>query len=155
MLFFLIAAVVVLCDQLTKAYAVKTLAGTAGRSVLGTLLRLEYVENRGAAFGMLRDCRLFFILLTAVVSVGIVVYWLRHRNASRVLTIGLGLLFGGAVGNFIDRLINGFVVDFLKVDLVSFYEFPVFNVADIGVTCGCLLLLIYFLFLESREKEEK
>ena len=104
---------------------------------------------------MLRDRRLFFILLTVIVSVGIVVYWVRHRKESPFLTIGLGLLFGGAIGNFIDRLLNGFVVDFLKVDFVSFFDFPVFNVADIGVTCGCALLLIYFLFLESQEKGAK
>lgn len=108
------------------------------------VLRLHYIENIGASFSLGEGFGAAFILLALVVSAGSIVYLLRAPIVSKVETAGLALLVGGAIGNAIDRLLFGYVVDFLATE---FIDFPVFNIADIGITCGVVLAFIgYALF---------
>jgi signal peptidase II len=135
-----LAVTVVVLDQLTKAWIVSNIDPQRPVSVIGDLLRLIYSHNTGALFGLFRDSAALFAIASVAVIAGIAWY---HRRAPRslVLSIALGLLSGGAVGNLIDRLSRGFVVDFVDAGIgdVRFYTF---NVADSAISTALLLLVL-------------
>jgi signal peptidase II len=107
------------------------------------VFHFTYVENRGAAFGILQNQRWFFISITMIVMLVIVYYMYTHSNGSLLLTIALSMILGGAIGNFIDRVRLGYVVDMFHFTLI---DYPVFNVADSFVVIGTILLAYYILF---------
>ena len=146
----LLIPVLILLDQLTKRWAAGSLRGQDDIILIRGVLQLRYIENRGAAFGILKDSRLFFIILTvifAVVITAIYVNYYKRQHAGMTLVLLYSFLTAGAIGNFIDRLIHGFVVDFIYFSLI---DFPVFNVADIYITCSCVFIIIYVLLSEKR-----
>lgn len=151
MSFLIISMILVIIDQWSKWIAVTQLKGAASISVIGDLLRFTYVENRGAAFGILQDQRLFFLVITVIVIAFLVRLLWKNTMKSAVSKTGISFIIAGAIGNLIDRMLHGFVVDFIQVDLVKWFDFPVFNVADIGVTVGVGLVIIGILFLEEEE----
>ena len=119
------------------------------------MLELRYVENHGAAFGILPGKQWFFILLTVVMLIAFLVIYLRQNEESRPLPLNLALigLIGGAAGNLIDRVYFHFVRDFIYFRLI---DFPVFNVADICVTVSAVIFIIYVLFFgEDRQGKGK
>lgn len=127
-------------DRLTKIYAVNNFME---KSIDGKLINLTYLENRGAAFGILQDKRLVFIILTTAIVLYLLYYFVKNiKTSPMILNLSLAMIISGAIGNFYDRLIHGYVVDFLEF---SFVKFPVFNVADILVTVGCALMIIYII----------
>ena len=138
-LFALCAALVVVLDQLTKAAASSRLFMSEPVPVLGEFVRLTLVHNTGAAFGLFPGSRLPFIIVS-LLAIGVVLY-LFTREAYRGLPqrILLGCILGGAIGNLVDRVRLGWVVDFIDVGLGS-ARWPVFNVADSAVTVGVILL---------------
>lgn len=150
MIWIIIIILLTAIDQLTKWYFFTNQILFDKFKVIKDFFYLSYLENRGAAFGILQNFRWAFIVLT-VVAVGIMIwYFIKNRNT--VLRISLTLLISGAVGNFIDRLLRGFVVDFL--DFYPFgYDFPVFNMADVWVTIGVSILIYYVIF--DYEEPEK
>lgn len=110
-------------------------------------LSLLYVENRGAAFGILQDRRTFFILITTVVIVFLFVYILKHyKTHSTVTNIAMLSILAGAIGNLIDRIRLGYVVDFIALKFGGLMNFPVFNIADMCVVIGAALLMYKLLF---------
>jgi signal peptidase II len=130
-----LGAGIVAVDQWTKQLAVTHLLDSGVRSipVLGPYIRFTYVENRGAAFGLLQEQTSFFILVGLTV-IGVILYSLRQMSRpSWILTISLGLQLGGAIGNLIDRIRFGYVVDFMDLSV-----WPVFNVADSAIVCGVI-----------------
>lgn len=135
--------VLVLLDQLSKYAAVLHLKNQSGISLIPGVFELYYLENRGAAWGLLENARYFF-LITAVVLTGLIFYYYRklpldcHWNLSRFLMI---MLASGAVGNAIDRFVHGYVIDFLYFSAINF---PVFNVADCYVTVSIVLFLFFY-----------
>lgn len=139
--------ILVLLDQYTKILAVKHLKDQADIPILKNIFELSYVENRGAAFGMMQNRQTFFIITTVLVVA--VILWVFHTMPMEKKfvpgRITLVFVVAGAIGNFIDRVSQGFVVDFLYFKLI---DFPVFNVADIYVTCAvfvlAFLLLVYY-----------
>jgi signal peptidase II len=139
-IFFGLAAAVLIADQLTKSWLVSFLAPGQRVEVIGPYLRLVHSQNTGALFGLFRDQAAVF----AVVSVGVVglIIWF-HGNSGRntLLSIALGLLLGGALGNMADRFRYGYVVDFVDLGIgdVRWYTF---NVADAAISCAILLLLL-------------
>ena len=149
----LAAAVLVAIDQLAKAWVQATFAlGEAGTPVIPGALYFTYVQNRGAAFGMLRglDLRLgplqvdgtFLLgLLSLAVSVWLTAHLLRHgREHGAWMRVALTMVLAGAIGNMIDRFRLGYVVDFVHVR-IGWFDFPVFNVADALISVGAVLLL--------------
>lgn len=114
------------------------------------ILKLFYVENRGAAFSLGEGSGWLFVLLALVVCVAVAVYLLRAHSVSKLEVIGLGMVVGGGIGNAIDRILFGYVVDFLATE---FIEFPVFNVADIGITCGVVIAFAGYLFLSPANEQ--
>lgn len=144
MIYILIIIVGIILDRLSKDYAINNFIENPYQ---GKLLNLTYLENRGAAFGILQDNRIFFILLTIVIVAGLIFYFIKnYKTNPQILNIALAFVISGAIGNFYDRLIQGYVVDFLEF---AFVKFPVFNVADIFVTVGSFLIIIYLLFFEE------
>lgn len=150
--FLLLAGVgvLVLLDQVTKKLAEIFLWKQEDIPIIKGVFELSYVENRGAAFGMLQDKRVLFLLLTAVAVA--VLLWLFSRIPLKKrflpLHLAVGFLVSGAVGNLIDRAMNGYVIDFLYFKLI---DFPVFNVADIYVTVSCGVLIVLLLFFYKEE----
>ena len=147
---FAAAAAVVLADQLTMLAAVKGL-GRLGNSTTAIpgVLDFTYVENSGATAGILADKRWVFMVVSAVVIIGVIAYIALGKAKSNFTAISLALIVGGGIGNMIDRVARGTVVDFIDVTLVDFFPFnTVFNVADMFVCIGCALLIISVLIGE-------
>ncbi len=148
----LCVAALVAVDQLAKIWAIQTLrTATSVVVVLQNFLGFTFVENRGAAFGILQGARWFFVVLTLVVLGGMAYVYPRMPKTKTYgwVRFALILIAAGAIGNFIDRLLKGYVVDFL---MFLFIEFPVFNIADIFVVCGTLLLAVVMLFFIKDEQ---
>ncbi len=145
-----ITAALVSVDQLTKWLAVLSLKNAETTTIIPKLLGLTYVENTGAAFGILQGQRWLFLILTGAVMVAILSLLLFGKFRKHLIfNISATLIVAGGLGNFIDRLIHGYVVDFIEV---LFFEFPVFNVADCYVVIGSVLLLVFFLFMYDDKK---
>ncbi len=139
------AVVLIAADQFTKSIAFTKLKPIGSVTVLNNIFDLTYVENRGAAFGILQDGRWFFVILTSIV-IGLIIYYYRklpNEKPYSYVKFSLVLICSGAIGNYIDRLLNGYVVDFFHFRLI---EFPVFNLADIYVVIGTLTFSVILLF---------
>ena len=137
-------------DQVTKLIVRQLVVdGSWSMPFIPGILRFEFVANRGASFGMGQGYGLAFAVLAVAVSVAIVWYIDRAPALSKVEIFGLAMVAGGAVGNMFDRLVYGYVTDFLCTEFISF---PVFNIADIGITCGVAIALIGFLILSPANK---
>lgn len=148
MIYYIIALAVIVIDQFTK-YLVKENM-TVGQSIplIPDVFHLLSHRNVGAAFGILPNQRWLFVVITIAVVIGIMVSLARIGKTQPRVSVGLALVLGGAIGNFIDRVSTGQVVDFLYIKLINF---PIFNVADMAITFGVILLLIDILF-DSRRK---
>lgn len=143
---FLFWALVLLAlDQATKAIVYRTMA-LHGPPVplLGEMLRLVYIHNPGAAFGLFHGSRWFFVGVSLLSSLVLVSLALSGRYQDRWLLASFGMILGGAIGNLIDRLWLGVVIDFIQMGVAGRY-WPVYNVADIGVTLGVALLALRLL----------
>ena len=154
-IFVLGAAVIVLLDQITKAAIVKNLFIHESRPVIDGFLNLVYVMNPGAAFGFLARAsetfrHLFFIGITVLVIVLIIYYIIKSKSQNMLYLISLTLVFAGAVGNLIDRVRYGAVVDFLDF-YIHTWHWPAFNVADSSITVGAVLMIIGM--ITQRKKE--
>jgi signal peptidase II len=143
---------IILADQITKSAATQYLMGERPIEIIKNFVELHYVKNYGAAFGILQNQRWFFIVITSIVVFAMVVYMLRNSKNITILTkLSISMLSGGAVGNLIDRVRLGYVVDFIKLDL-KIYNFPVFNIADIFIVVGTALL-VYTVLFDKLEKK--
>lgn len=142
----LLLLVTVVLDQVTKFMVVNDLKPIVAQPVIDHVLQFRYVENRGAAFGMLQGQRWLFIVLSTVAIVAILVGLVLYRKKiSQLLALSLIMIAGGGIGNQIDRIVNGYVVDFIEV---LFVDFAVFNVADCFVTVGVFLAAFDLIFID-------
>lgn len=137
-----IIAVLIVLDQVVKAYVVQNIALGEIKSWIPNLVSLTYLQNRGAAFSILQDQQLLFAIITLVVVVGAIWYLHKHMEDSLWMVLGLTLIIAGGLGNFIDRVSQGFVVDMFHLDFINF---AIFNVADSYLTVGVIILLIAML----------
>ena len=136
----------IMADQITKHFAITNLKNHEPWVLWECVFELHYLENRGAAFGMLQNQKVLFILI-AMIILAVIVYVLFKTPYQKMYTklhITLVLIAGGAIGNLIDRLRYDYVVDFLYFSLINF---PIFNVADIYVTLSSIYLVILLLFV--------
>jgi signal peptidase II len=138
--FVLLVASIVVVDQLTKAWIIDALAPDRAIVLLGDYLRIVYTENNGALFGLFRGQAPAFALLSLVVM-GLIVGYHARSGRSPYMTLTLGLLLGGAIGNAIDRLRLGFVVDFVDGGIGAFRWYT-FNVADACISASIVLLVL-------------
>lgn len=142
------AVAVFIGDQATKAIAAETLGRDASDhrvELLGSFLAFEYLENTGAAFGVLEGQGVILTFLAALVVAVLLALYLRSGQGSAILGVSLGLLIGGAIGNVVDRVRLGYVIDFVAVGI-----WPKFNVADSAITLGVILLGWYM----ARDSEQ-
>lgn len=141
--YFWFVLVLVLIDQLTKFWAVSTLIPYESLHIF-PIFNLTLAFNHGAAFSFLGDAggwqRWLFIALALGVSVVLTIWLAKTSKSQHALTIGLILILGGAIGNVIDRIMLNYVVDFLDFHLYA-WHYPTFNVADIAITCGAVILV--------------
>ncbi|MGI6004866.1 MAG: signal peptidase II [Christensenellales bacterium] len=143
----LATALLVALDQAAKhlALALKDMPGKTYKLWEG-VLHLSYVENRGAAFGFFQGQMALFYITTAILFAGIAWAFWKIRPMPPLLRISLIAILAGGIGNLIDRIRLGYVIDFLEIKL---FTFPVFNVADMLVSCGMVLLCIYIFFFHD------
>jgi signal peptidase II len=146
LIYYVIALAVIIIDQITKYLVVQNMQIGDSIPLIPGVFHLTSHRNMGAAFGILQNQRLLFIIITVAVVIGIVVSLVRIGKSQPRVSLALSLVLGGAIGNFIDRVSTGQVVDFLYIKLI---DFPIFNVADMAITFGVGLLLLD-LFLESK-----
>lgn len=142
---FLIAGVIVVLDQIVKAIVVHSMRMGSSIDILGSIVRLTRTQNSGAAFGLFKDGRVAFIIVSAAASIAIIVL---RREIARMRSwerMSFGLVLGGAIGNLIDRVRVGAVVDFLDIGVGS-VRWPAFNVADSAITVGVSILAFYLIF---------
>ena len=145
-LYAIITAAIIVADQLVKYWAKNTLMQIGTIPVIENVFHLTYAENRGAAFSILEGQRWFFIVLTSVMLVIIALAFFKGYFKGKWGKTTLVFIFAGAIGNFIDRLVLGYVVDMFDFRLI---DFPVFNVADIFLTVGGIMGVIYILFMDK------
>ena len=151
----LIVAGLTAADQLIKTAVIQQLCPNGHFLLWDGVLEFCYTENYGIAWGMMQNSRWPVAVLTAVVVVFLLGVLLSGRfKHSRLVSIGGALVIAGGLGNLLDRVLRGFVVDFIHY--YKWFDFPVFNVADMCITVGAVLILIYFFFFGSKEapKEE-
>lgn len=147
MIYIAICAGILILDILTKIWATDVLKGLVTIPLWQNVFHLTYVENTGAAFGSFQGNRVFLVAVTLIAIVAGCVFLAKNRNKS-LLSVGTAFVLGGALGNLLDRVFRGFVVDMLDFRLINF---PVFNVADIFVCLGAALIVIYIIFFEDKK----
>lgn len=147
---FIGCLLLVVIDQFTKVLALQNLKGQEPITIIPDVFQLLYVENRGAAFGILQNKQWVFLIITAIVLAALIWALPRMSRERHFLPLRLCLCFigAGAVGNMIDRIFRGYVVDFFYFKLI---DFPVFNVADIYVTTSAIVLIFLIVFLYKEE----
>jgi len=168
-----LCAAAVILDQITKIIVINTVSEGQVIEVIKGILNFTYVENKGAAFGMLADHRWIFMVVSVVAIVGITYFLWKEKPESMCVKTTLALILGGGIGNMIDRAFRPGVVDFIDADFfvyprvsfeggfsITLEDFPIFNVADCFITVGCVVLICYLLFVEfpreaKKEKEMK
>ena len=147
-----LVAVLIIIDQITKRIAGNVLADGLRIPLINGVLEFTFVQNRGAAFGIMQNALPFFVVIT-LAALCVITYFLLHiPSQKRYLPLRICLCFiaAGAIGNFIDRLRLSYVRDFIYFSLI---DFPVFNVADIYITCATILLVLLMLFYYRDEDD--
>ncbi len=140
-----IAILLVVVDQLTKLYALNVVKPQGTITVMNNFYYFTYVENRGAAFGIMQNKQWFFVVVTLLIFVGFGYVLKKYKIEGKLFFAAVVLIFGGGVGNLIDRIFRGYVVDFLQFSFFS----PVCNLADYFITVGAVMLIISVLFCKK------
>lgn len=153
-IFYVIALVAIILDQISKWLIVKNMEIYEQITIIPNFFWITSHRNKGAAWGILQDQMIFFYIITVIVIVAIIYYLEKHTAESKLLQIGLTLILGGAIGNFIDRVFRKEVVDFLDVDIFT-YNFPIFNIADSALVIGVGFVIIATFLEERKEKQVK
>ena len=131
-------------DQITKFIITKTMQIGDSFEVIPNFLSITSHRNNGAAWGILSGKMAFFYIITVIILIILIVFFIKEAKHNLLMQIAISLLFAGALGNFIDRVLNGEVVDFVDTYIFS-YNFPIFNVADSSLTIGVVLVIIALL----------
>lgn len=155
----IVIPVVFILDQITKKWAISNLKGKPPIDVIRGFFDLRYVENPGAAWGIFGSVddsirKPFFIAVSIIAILFIIYFFIKVKKEQRVLCVSISLILGGAFGNFYDRLLNSYVVDFIHW-FYRDYHWPTFNIADSAITVGVILMIIHMLFLEEKGREKK
>lgn len=156
MIYYFIAAIVIIIDQWTKWLVVKKMELGESIAIIDQFFYLTSHRNRGAAWGILQGQMCFFYIITIIVIVAVIYYIRKIAKSDPLMGGALSLILGGAIGNFIDRLFRKEVVDFFDFYLNFYffkYHYPIFNVADAALVVGVILILIHTLMESKKEKK--
>lgn len=147
-IFYFLIIILVIIDQASKWWTVQNIDLHQVIEVIPNILSLTYIQNTGAAWSILEGKMMFFYIVTIIV-VAVLLYELhKHWQDSRLFAVGISFIIGGALGNFIDRLLLKYVIDMIKLE---FIDFPIFNLADTWLTVGVIIVLFYILFDKDEE----
>lgn len=149
--FYLISLFVVILDQITKYLTKYFMALHESKDIIGNFLRYTYIRNPGMAFGIQIGNKTLFTIFSIIASIVIFIYLLKTRGDKKYVKLSLSLILGGAIGNLIDRVLYGSVVDFIDVGIGDL-RWPVFNIADSAVSIGMVILIAIILF-EKKDSE--
>ena len=152
MIWLIISALIILADQITKYLVVSNMGVGETLFSVFNIFDITYVQNKGAAFSIMSGKMPLLGLISVVFCVAVVVYWVKKKPSHPLLCTAVTMMFAGAFSNAIDRIFRGFVVDYIRT---LFIDFPVFNIADIGITVGAALLVVYFIFFDKEDKNAK
>lgn len=150
--YFLISALLVGLDQWSKYLTVQNISLGETKEFIPGFLSLTHLRNTGAAWSLLEGKMIFFYVITVIISVVIIYLLIKNYKKSIWYSVGLSFVLAGAIGNFIDRVRLGYVVDMLQTD---FMNFPIFNVADSTLVVGVICIFIYLILDEKAAKEGK
>ncbi|MCM3610751.1 signal peptidase II [Planococcus sp. MERTA32b] len=154
-IYYAIAAVIIAADQFTKWLVLQNMEIGERIPVIEPYLAWLSHRNRGAAWGMLEGQMWLFAIITIAVIAGILYYFHKHAKGQPLFQLSLMVILGGAIGNFIDRMLRGEVVDFVDVLIpVINYDFPIFNIADAALTIGVILMIIFVIYDEKQQKKK-
>lgn len=142
----------ILIDQIIKCFIINLLDKYSFIPIINKVFNLTYVENTGGAFSILSGNRIIFIVITIIALLFFYVYFIKNKKLSKLNQIIYGVILAGIIGNFIDRLFRGFVIDYIDL---SFINFPIFNLADVFIVVGTIVLSITIIKEEQREKNNK
>lgn len=146
-----VAALIVAADRILKLVVMN---GYEEGTVMGELpgfFDFIYVRNTGAAFSLFSDMTLLLGIVSVLFCICVAVYWFIRKPKSNMKRAAVALLFAGALGNAVDRIFYGFVVDFISL---KWFDFPVFNIADMSIVIGAVLVVVYVIFLDRETKNE-
>ncbi len=136
------SVILIIIDRITKLLTTNLLKPIKNIDLIPNVLSLTYVENRGAAFGILQNARWVFIVVTIAVLAGLGIYIIKTKPQAKLFKWASALIYAGAIGNLIDRIAYGYVVDMIRG---HFFDFPVFNFADCCIVVGTVILCIHIL----------
>ncbi len=145
-----LTTIIFLIDQISKVLIIKSFRVRASLPIIKDFFYLTYTHNTGAAFSILTGRRLFLIITTFIVIMFIIYYLMKNKITSKLELVSFSLIIGGSLGNLFDRIIRGYVVDFLDFRIFS-YNFPIFNLADTFIVIGVLLLIINMARKENKK----
>ena len=138
----IIISIILLCiDQISKLLVVNLLTKTDSITIIKKFFYLTYINNDGAAFSILVGKRIFLILIAVLVIVMLIRYIKKNNIQNKLELVSISLIIGGSLGNLMDRVVRGYVIDFLDFKLFN-YNFPIFNLADTFIVIGVILLLL-------------
>ena len=140
----LVAFLIIVIDQVTKWIIASSMKIGDSYEVIPNFLNITSHRNNGAAWGILSGKMFFFYIITVIILIVLVLFFIKEAQYNLFMQLAISLLFAGALGNFIDRLFNGEVVDFIDTNIFG-YDFPIFNVADSSLTIGVILVIIVLL----------
>ncbi|MHB7915010.1 signal peptidase II [Staphylococcus haemolyticus] len=140
----IVAIAILIIDQVTKRIIATTMNIGDSYEVIPNFLNITSHRNNGAAWGILSGKMGFFYIITIFILIVLVLFYIKEAKYNLFMQVAISLLFAGALGNFIDRLVNGEVVDFVDTNIFG-YDFPIFNVADSSLTIGVLFIIIALL----------
>ena len=140
----LVAFLIIVIDQVTKWIIASSMKIGDSYEVIPHFLNITSHRNNGAAWGILSGKMFFFYIITVIILIVLVLFFIKEAQYNLFMQLAISLLFAGALGNFIDRLFNGEVVDFIDTNIFG-YDFPIFNVADSSLTIGVILVIIALL----------
>lgn len=141
MTIIILSIIFLIVDQITKILVVNSLVPGENIEIIKNIFSIIYTNNTGAAFSILLGKRIFLIVV-AVLIIGVLLYYIkRNKIEKKIDIIALSFVIGGSLGNLIDRIVRGYVIDFISIKLGN-YNFPIFNVADILIVIGVFLLLL-------------
>ncbi|WP_321384626.1 signal peptidase II [uncultured Enterococcus sp.] len=151
-IYLVISALIVGLDQWTKYLTVENIQLGETKEFISGFLSFTYIRNTGGAWSILEGKMMFFYIMTVAVVAVLLYLLVKNIKSSKWFTIGLSLILAGALGNFIDRLRLGYVVDMLKTE---FIDFPIFNIADMALVIGVACVFIHLIMEERAEKKGK
>lgn len=152
LLYYLTALIIIALDQATKYWTVQSIPYREVVEWIPGFISFTHHRNSGAAWSILEGQMLFFYIVTIII-VGVIIYYLHlYGRKDRLFGVALSLILGGAIGNFIDRLLFQYVVDMVRLEFINF---PIFNVADMALTVGVGLMIVYLILDEIKNYKQK